>query len=931
MRVTQNMYYKNIYGQNNSQLNSKLFDVNKQIASGVKIQYASEDVLTFNNTMRLDNELTTLGQIKESTESGYKVSNQTDSVLNDFTGSMDRVKTLMIQAASDTQSEASRHAIALELRGLETHFKNLANTSINGQYLFSGSATDIKPIADDGTYMGNDHSRQSFLGSGVEQNFNLSGADLFLGEEPSIKKQITTNIPQYNLSERYPDFADSASDVNGHEVIIKTEDTIRDFMGSISDAANGESHFYIRGTKSSGEAFNKQISMSDSETVGELLTQIGNAFGNTSDLKLVNVSLDPYGEIMIEDKMTGSSKLDFHMVGAVDFDQIDGVDEANINDSIYGATAGNIDHLAAGETNFDEIIKGTSSADNDKLYVKKFLQSSYEATPRTQDLIKATYTQNPATVGDTYDITIDYGNGNAPVTHSGTFAALELALEGTLNFTVDQDDANGEFVVHTTLQGIENGVSISTGLVKTSGPVASIVADVINSAVPTGSEALLYDRTMFSKDGSTLTSTTPQVLKSTNAFAKDSTKISEVADISRGTTDTTDDGLAGTQFKLEGTTTSGSQYTALINFKDTAGGGSEFILDTTGNGIPDITNATHTIYDTTSTPRAGVNADDMTYRQIMDVINMVTTGNVPSLSNTGLLTVDTATVPAGAETLTFNFDDGVTVPATAISIVAPGTSQADNIQAYLNGINAQAPVGITATLRGTDLIISNSTGTNYTITNPVSTGGFTGIIGGEILDAATSTDIDYDAAIQASNISARTFIDYDGTVAFEDLNNSKTKANISIFDSNSGDFTTGINSSVMTFNSNNALAISDSKTDFFKSLNEAITAVEENKTHPDGTIGISRNVGMANALTIIDNMAEHLSRAQSQVGANSNALSSSLERTTMLEVSTTVLRSSVIDIDLAEASLKLTQLSLNYEAMLSTVGKISRLSLVNYL
>ena len=43
------------------------------------------------------------------------------------------------------------------------------------------------------------------------------------------------------------------------------------------------------------------------------------------------------------------------------------------------------------------------------------------------------------------------------------------------------------------------------------------------------------------------------------------------------------------------------------------------------------------------------------------------------------------------------------------------------------------------------------------------------------------------------------------------------------------------------------------------------------------------------------------------------------------------IRSSVIDTDLAEASLELTQLTLNYEAMLSTVGRISQLSLVNYL
>ena len=45
MRVTSSMYYENLYGSNNSKLNEKLFDVNKQIASGLKIQYASDDVV----------------------------------------------------------------------------------------------------------------------------------------------------------------------------------------------------------------------------------------------------------------------------------------------------------------------------------------------------------------------------------------------------------------------------------------------------------------------------------------------------------------------------------------------------------------------------------------------------------------------------------------------------------------------------------------------------------------------------------------------------------------------------------------------------------------------------------------------------------------------------------------------------------------------
>ena len=150
MRITSNMYYKNIYADNNSLLTNNLFDVNKQIASGLKIQYAKDDVRTFTDTMRLDNEIVVLGQIKSSTESGYKLSNQSDSVLNEFETSLNRTRTLLLQAANGTNDDTSLDAIAQELRGIEDNFKNLANTSINGQYIFSGSAVYVKPISDDG-------------------------------------------------------------------------------------------------------------------------------------------------------------------------------------------------------------------------------------------------------------------------------------------------------------------------------------------------------------------------------------------------------------------------------------------------------------------------------------------------------------------------------------------------------------------------------------------------------------------------------------------------------------------------------------------------------------------------------------------------------------------------------------------------------------
>ncbi|MBA3027168.1 MAG: flagellar biosynthesis protein FlgL [Sulfurimonas sp.] len=698
MRVTSSMYYENLFGSNNTKLNSKLFDVNKQIASGLKIQYANEDVATFAQTMQLDNEMTTLGQIKKSVDSGYKVSNQTDVVLNDFGTSLDRVKALLVSSASAAHSTTSLGAIASELRGLEKHLKNLANTSINGQFLFSGSAVDTKPIGDDGIYNGNDGSLKAFLGSQAQQQYNLSGAELFLGEDVSVKREVTSNVQNFNLSAKYPDFTDVS--VLGADAYMTSENSIRDLMGDIDNSTTpaNDYYFYLRGTKSDGSTFNLAIPpMSDNQKVDELLNTIGEAYGNTANLKLVNVSMNDRGEIVVQDKMKGSSKLDFHLVGAVDFS---GAGAANVV---------NIDSLDIGETNFVEIINPTGVPNG--LYVKEFVKSSF--TP-----------------------------------------------------------ANG---------------------------AASNI------------EGLLYDRTEFAKNGSKLSSNVSQVLKDGNAFATSSTKISEVADLSQGNAGTLD----GTQFKLVGTTITGAAFDVQIDFKNTANGGSTFSLD---GGTTNLS-----IFDMSSPVRLPVNADDMTYQQLMDVVNMAVSGNVPSVN----------------------------------------TSSA------------------------------------------------------------------YDASIASSIFSAQTTLSYDGKIQFSDATSSNTKAAIALFDSNSGTF--GGDSSVMGFNANNALTIRDPKTDFFKAIDEIIRAVEGQKEYPDGTKGDARNVGIQNAIAMIDDLQDHVTRSHTKVGAQSNALSNALDRTSVLEINTMTLRSSVIDTDFAEASLQLAQLSLNYEAMLSTVGKVSKLSLVNYL
>ena len=135
----------------------------------------------------------------------------------------------------------------------------------------------------------------------------------------------------------------------------------------------------------------------------------------------------------------------------------------------------------------------------------------------------------------------------------------------------------------------------------------------------------------------------------------------------------------------------------------------------------------------------------------------------------------------------------------------------------------------------------------------------------------------------------------------------------------------------MIFNVNNGVMVRDPKTDFFNVIDQMITSVENYTLYPDSTSVNMRNIGIENAIAMMDDLSDHVLRAHAQTGAQSTALTASIERTSILEIGTMTMRSSTIDTDLAEASLTLSQVTINYESMLSTVGKVSKLNLVNYL
>ena len=275
---------------------SEINRVNTQISSGKKIQHSYEDGAIFTKSLRLDSEVKNLEEIKDRTTEAKAYADSADSVMSEFDLTLRDFKTQLINAANQTLNQDNYEAIAAELENSKEHMMNLANTTLNGIYLFSGTDTNVAPIDSKGNYHGNDKPLSTVISKNVKLPYSIDGQTLFLGET-SEHKTISTNVKLINQNT---------------DETIKTTDKVDDL---IKDSSGSQINIFISGTKSDGTSFKDKFAFDSNNTMDDLLVKIGKEFGNTTDTKLVDVSLDKNGNIVVEDLQKGKSALSLNIVG----------------------------------------------------------------------------------------------------------------------------------------------------------------------------------------------------------------------------------------------------------------------------------------------------------------------------------------------------------------------------------------------------------------------------------------------------------------------------------------------------------------------------------------------------------------------------------------------------------------------------------------
>lgn len=324
MRITNKLNTYNSINQVQTGMKN-LYKSYNQLSSGLQIQNSYEGAGMYITNARLDYEYATLSQIEDASKLADELMKNTDSTMSEMEKLLTQFKVKVTQAANATQTPTSREVIAKELETIRQQIVDLANTSVNGQFLFSGSLTNTKPFDYSGNYYGDDKRLNIVTGDGVKNAYNIPGYDLFYKADNDFKKQITTNVSftdnRYDLVQnkdktRYLEGKDKISYLIGLNYV---KDNSNGGLEWDKDFEQQPMEFpptalYVQGVKPDGTSFKSAVLVNPEDTIQGMLNKIGALYGNTTTSKVVDVSINKSGQIQITDLKQGNTVLDFHAV-----------------------------------------------------------------------------------------------------------------------------------------------------------------------------------------------------------------------------------------------------------------------------------------------------------------------------------------------------------------------------------------------------------------------------------------------------------------------------------------------------------------------------------------------------------------------------------------------------------------------------------------
>ncbi|MFD3350000.1 flagellar hook-associated protein FlgL [Alteromonas macleodii] len=244
MRISTNQ----IYDQNMRSIMQNQGDLAKtqeQLASGKRIITPSDDPVGAAKVLRLTEEIDELTQFQRNNDLVTGSLEQQEAVLTNITNSVNRARTLVIQAGSGALDSPDRKSIGAELEQIKLEIFDLMNTQdAEGNYLYAGFQS------------GNQAFEYNPTATGKAITFTGDAGVSFVQLSNSSKIQSTSNGYEVfeNVLSRYKFSTDPASTAVVSEASVKQQGTFDTFFDKNYDPVNTGNNDYRINFLASGQA-----------------------------------------------------------------------------------------------------------------------------------------------------------------------------------------------------------------------------------------------------------------------------------------------------------------------------------------------------------------------------------------------------------------------------------------------------------------------------------------------------------------------------------------------------------------------------------------------------------------------------------------------------------------------------------------------------
>jgi len=215
----------------------------QQVSSGQKLNSLSDNPVAVASLVNLRMQSSSDTQYLQNISSLTGSLNVADSALSSVVEALTTAQTLGVEGGGGTVNTQNQQALAQQVQGIQQEILGLANTSYDGQYLFSGTATTTQPYVADAsaasgvTYKGNDNSNSVEISEGQAMPTSLPGSQLF--------SNATTNVFQslqdlYTALNTNTNIVGATTEVQNALTYVSTQQT---FYGNSVDRLNNAQTF----------------------------------------------------------------------------------------------------------------------------------------------------------------------------------------------------------------------------------------------------------------------------------------------------------------------------------------------------------------------------------------------------------------------------------------------------------------------------------------------------------------------------------------------------------------------------------------------------------------------------------------------------------------------------------------------------------------